>query len=227
MPSDLVTLSGALTVAKTDADAQLVFGWANVSMSDGAEVWDSDDETVPPESLEKAAYEFVIKSRETGTDHDGGPARGTLVESLVTTAEKQERMGLPEGALPVGWWVGFHVNDDAAWKSVKDGDRLMFSIEGTARREVVEDDETRTTKAVQGSSEARTEALRDALSGMESGYVWVRATFDDSVVYETSNDGDTQCWSRPYTLGADGVPMFGQPTAVEVAEVVVPEGAPV
>lgn len=138
MPPELVTLSGDFTVAKADEDERLVFGWANVSQkSDGAEVWDTDDENVPPTDLEKAAYDFVLLSRETGTDHDGGPAVGQLVESLVTTVEKQQKMGLTGDELPVGWWVGFHVEDDAAWASVKSGDRLMFSIEGQAVRDEV------------------------------------------------------------------------------------------
>lgn len=135
-----VTLTGDLTVAKADTAERLVFGWASLSSDvDGQTVWDSDNESVPPESLEKAAYQFVQVSREAGTDHDGGPARGTLVESLVTTAEKQAKMGLEPGTLPVGWWVGFHIDDDDAWASVAKGERLMFSIEGTAvRREVTE-----------------------------------------------------------------------------------------
>jgi len=46
-------------------------------------------------------------------------------------------MGLSPDALPTGWWVGFHVESDEVWKSVKDGTYSMFSIQGTAIRSEV------------------------------------------------------------------------------------------
>ena len=41
-------------------------------------------------------------------------------------------MGLAKDALPLGWWVGFRVDDDAAWEGVKKGEYKMFSIQGVA-----------------------------------------------------------------------------------------------
>jgi hypothetical protein len=55
---------------------------------------------------------------------------------MFFSPEKLEKLGLPTDALPTGWWVGFHVEDDAAWARVKDGTYKMFSIQGTALREV-------------------------------------------------------------------------------------------
>ena len=46
-------------------------------------------------------------------------------------------MGIPEGILPVGWWIGFKVTDPEVWEKVKDGTYSMFSIEGEAVREEV------------------------------------------------------------------------------------------
>lgn len=43
-------------------------------------------------------------------------------------------MGIPEGTLPVGWWIGFQVTDADVWEKVKDGTYSMFSIEGKAER---------------------------------------------------------------------------------------------
>ncbi len=43
-------------------------------------------------------------------------------------------MGIPEGTLPVGWWIGFQVTDADVWEKVKDGTYSMFSIEGEAER---------------------------------------------------------------------------------------------
>ena len=69
----------------------------------------------------------------------GGVA--TLVESVVFTEEKQRAMGIPEGTLPVGWWIGFKVLDADVWEKVKDGTYSMFSIEGEAERAEVEDED--------------------------------------------------------------------------------------
>ena len=57
-----------------------------------------------------------------------------LIESVVFTEEKMAAMGIPEGTLPVGWWIGFQVTDADVWKKVKDGTYSMFSIEGKAER---------------------------------------------------------------------------------------------
>ena len=45
-----------------------------------------------------------------------------------------KEMGIPEGTLPVGWWIGFQVTDADVWEKVKDGTYSMFSIEGKAER---------------------------------------------------------------------------------------------
>ena len=55
------------------------------------------------------------------------------------TKEKMQAMGIPEGIVPEGWWIGFYVDDDEAWKKVKSGVYQMFSIEGQGIREEVDD----------------------------------------------------------------------------------------
>ncbi len=130
--SESVTLSGEFAVAKTDDDAQVVFGWASVAQkADGTAVVDSDNELIDPAALETAAYDFVLTSREGGADHTGAPV-GRLVESIVFTAEKQEALGLAPGTLPIGWFVGYKIDDPSVWASVKSAERVMFSIDATA-----------------------------------------------------------------------------------------------
>ena len=46
-------------------------------------------------------------------------------------------LGIPDGTLPVGWWIGFKVTDEDVWAKVKDGTYPMFSIEGSAIREEI------------------------------------------------------------------------------------------
>lgn len=122
------------TIAKVDDDARLVFGWSSVSVrKDGEQVEDSQGDLIDPADLEAAAYEFVLKFREANAMHEG-PTVGTLVESFVSTPDKLAAMGLPGDALPVGWWAGWHIDDDEVWAGVKDGRYRMFSIEGRAER---------------------------------------------------------------------------------------------
>lgn len=125
-------------VAKIDNDRQIVFGWANVCIkTSGEQVVDSDDEMIDPDELENAAYNFVLSANDgTGEEHLG-VSKGQLIESMFFTPEKLVAMGLAKNALPIGWWVGFHVEDEKAWRRVKSGRHKMFSIQGVSRREEV------------------------------------------------------------------------------------------
>ncbi|MEW6183043.1 MAG: XkdF-like putative serine protease domain-containing protein [Bacillota bacterium] len=126
-----------MKLIKTDADRNLVFGWASVAIrKDGDPVVDMQQEIVDVSALEDAAYAFVLKFRKTGVEH-AGEAVGELVESFMVTPEKLAKMGLPANALPTGWWVGFHVSDDAVFSQVKSGAYSMFSIQGQAKRKEV------------------------------------------------------------------------------------------
>lgn len=126
----------SFSVLKTDEDKRLVFGWASISITvAGEQLEDRQEDIIDPEDLEEAAYEYVLEFRDTGEEHiPSMRKKGKLVESCVLTAEKQKAMGIPEGTVPVGWWIGFKIEDDAAWDRVKNGTYKMFSIEGKANR---------------------------------------------------------------------------------------------
>jgi 2'-5' RNA ligase/predicted ABC-type ATPase len=128
------------TILKTDNDKRLVFGWASISITaDGEQLEDRQQDMIDPEDLEESVYEYVLNFRDTGEEHiPTMRKKGKLVESCVFTVEKQKAMGIPEGTLPVGWWIGFKIEDDAAWERVKNGTYRMFSIEGKALREPIE-----------------------------------------------------------------------------------------
>lgn len=136
--ADDTVFEGTLEIQKSNDDDQTVFGWAKIAVkTDGSTHVDSEDDTVDPEELAKAAYEFVLDYRDASADHDGGPTVGTLVESMVFTPDKLAKMGLAADALPLGWWVGFKL-DSLTYADVKKGRFKMFSIEGSAVREKVE-----------------------------------------------------------------------------------------
>lgn len=132
-------IKGKFQVKKSNDDKRLAFGWASVAQEeDGGTLIDLSDDVIEPEVLENAAYNFVRFYREGGEMHERGGC-AELVESVVFTPEKCKAMGIQEGTLPTGWWIGFYVTDDEVWEKVKSGEYPMFSIEGTAIREEVKE----------------------------------------------------------------------------------------
>ena len=131
------TLCGRFSIQKSSDEKRLAFGWASISQDEsGVELVDLAEDIIDPDTLENAAYEFVRLYREGGEMHERGDC-AVLVESVVFTKEKMAAMGIPEGTLPTGWWIGFYVPDDEVWEKVKSGEYPMFSIEGTAIPETV------------------------------------------------------------------------------------------
>lgn len=130
------TIHGRFNIQKSSDEKRLAFGWASIAQDEtGAELVDLSEDVIDPETLENAAYEFVKFYREGGEMHERGDC-AVLVESVVFTKEKMAAMGIPDGTLPVGWWIGFYVTDEEVWEKVKSGEYPMFSIEGTAAVEI-------------------------------------------------------------------------------------------
>ena len=133
---DQVRIIGDLT--KLDEDKRLAFGWAYVTEEDGEIVADHSGDFVDKAALpdlEDAAYDFVLVSREADDMHVQVEGVAKLVESVMLTPEKIEAMGITTKRL--GWWLGFHVEDEAVWAKVKRGERSQFSISGVGEREEV------------------------------------------------------------------------------------------
>jgi hypothetical protein len=121
-------------IAKENSDQHLVFGWANVSVeADGNVPLDWQGDITAPQVLEKAAYKYVLKNKGTGEMHQGEQV-GFLVESVMFTKQKMASMGIPEGTVPEGWWIGFYIPDDEVVAKIKNGEYKMFSIQGKAKK---------------------------------------------------------------------------------------------
>ena len=134
------------SIAKVDDEKRQVFGWASVTEINGDPVVDLQGDLMETYELEKAAYDYVLNSRVGGEMHErvgkSSPKQvGTLIESMVITPEKIEKMGLPPET-PHGWWIGFQVGrddfGDKAWDKVKKGDYTGFSIHGLGKRQSME-----------------------------------------------------------------------------------------
>jgi Putative phage serine protease XkdF len=126
-------------ISKVDTEKRQVFGWATVTHVDGKEVVDLQDDYIPMEEIEKAAYNYVLTSRKGGDMHaregDGPRHTADLIESVIFSPEKISKMGLDPDAFPkMGWWLGMKVNDEEQWELVKKGERTGFSIHGKGHR---------------------------------------------------------------------------------------------
>ena len=127
-------------ITKIDEERKLVFGWAYIAKStDGTVIVDKQGDFIDDDwELESAAYRFVKDFGGVGDEMHMDVPVSRIVESVVFTPEKLEKMGLAKDALPVGWWVGFQVEDDRVWADVKAGKYRAFSIGGAGVREKVE-----------------------------------------------------------------------------------------
>lgn len=133
-------------VAKIDPDQRLVFGWASIVERGGEPVVDKQDDIIEPEEMEKAVYNFVLDARVAGDHHEKVDV-GRLVESVFFDADKMAAMAksLTDRGIDnqieidaVGWWLGFHIDDDEVWKDIKSGKSPGFSIGGRATVEELE-----------------------------------------------------------------------------------------
>lgn len=131
---DSVYIGVDFELYKAREDEGLVSGWANVALDkDGNAPIDWQGDVIHPATLEKAAIAFMLDYRGSGEMHKG-MSKGTVVESIVLTKEKQAAMGIPDGIVPEGWFITVKVHDPEVFAKVKDGKYRMFSIQGTAKR---------------------------------------------------------------------------------------------
>lgn len=118
-----------------EVEQQLVFGWANVTIQeDGTTPFDYQGDIIDTDVLESAAYNFVLQHGLANQEHEMDTECGWLVESMMFTKDKMAALGIPEGMIPEGWFVGFYIPDPDVYRKVRDGEYNMFSIEGRAQR---------------------------------------------------------------------------------------------
>lgn len=137
------------TVAKVDQAQHIVFGWFSVISVGGKPVVDTQDDIISAETLESAAYSFVLDSRVAGEMHQDGKdgeirGVGRLVESVVFTSEKVGAMvqSLKDQGIAatidlgcVAWWGGMKIDDPKVWEAVTAGNLKAWSIGGKAKRD--------------------------------------------------------------------------------------------
>lgn len=139
MPEDPHTTTIRGEFSKLDEERRIAFGWAYTAKIGDFIVLDHSEEFIDDialPDLENAVYTFVKDVRQADEMHLRDDGVGVLVESVMLTEDKIEKMGLTGER--VGWWLGFFVQDDQVWAKVKDGTYAQFSIRGIGDREEVE-----------------------------------------------------------------------------------------
>jgi hypothetical protein len=135
-----------VSVVKVDDEQRLVFGFFSINKVGDDLVEDLQGDIMETDTLEKAAYDFVLNARVAGEEHVRKNV-GQLVESIMLTYEKQMAISECLKTLGIdasfnlgceGWFGGFKVNDDDVWKAVKNGDYPAFSIGGGGKRLPIE-----------------------------------------------------------------------------------------
>lgn len=121
---------------KAVEEKKQVFGWASVAKDkDGNIITDRQGDVIDIEDLESPVYDYVLKFGDSGEEHNPFlRKKAKIIESVVFTKQKTQAMGIPDGIVPEGWWIGVQIFDDDVWKKVKNGVYKMFSIEGKAKR---------------------------------------------------------------------------------------------
>ena len=117
-------------------EEHLIWGWASVVSKDGVPVVDLGGDIIPPSVMEEAATEYMLTSRQGLDMHDGEPTAIT-VHSFPLTKQIAELFGI--SCDREGWIICQKVLDEDVWASIKQGDRLAFSIGGAAQYVEVDD----------------------------------------------------------------------------------------
>ena len=134
-------------VVKNDTSHQIAGGWFAVF-----NIFDSDEEIISHvdiPSYQARAIDFARNSRVCNFNHERDqPARGYLVDNIVFDTPEFARhvihqlTGLPEASIPIirlGHFGSFQFDDPEDFALVVENGG-MFSIEGRARRHLIEED---------------------------------------------------------------------------------------
>jgi hypothetical protein len=134
------SFDGDQLVRKLDDDQHMVWGWANVITVKGQPVVDEHKDIIEPDTMEKAATEFMKDVRThaamhrydwvvKGDDLVHEPVQiGTVVHSLPLSYGLAKLLGVSTDV--EGWIVGVHVTNESEWQKYKDGTYKSFSIGG-------------------------------------------------------------------------------------------------
>lgn len=117
-------------------EQQLVYGVVyEPGNADDPETWDSHEDFMTAEEIEKAAHGFLKDARNIDKQHDFEAGVGEVVESYIAPAD----FTIGEHKIKKGSWVLVTKASDEVWEEIKKGEITGYSMAGTA--EVIEKQE--------------------------------------------------------------------------------------
>jgi hypothetical protein len=129
-------------IMKADEDQKLVFGFFSINKVGQELVEDLEGDLIETDTLEKAAYNFVLNARIAGEEHIRKGV-GRLVESVFFSYEKQNTIQKCLNDMGIGakldlgcegWFGGFKVDSEEVWEAIKKGEYPAFSIGGSCKK---------------------------------------------------------------------------------------------
>ena len=178
----------------------------------------------------KAALEVVLKEKDATVENDAQ-------EEQNMSMQKNEASGLYEVDLEDGEVKAFRTEEKAqewldackAYADAVEAAEAEKSEEDTEVEEKSEEDAVDGEKAVVGSMEERYQKLHAALNAAvgDNSYAYVVATFESSVIFEMydRDAGAYSYYQSDYSIDDEGEFKFGEPTEVELVEVVMAKTA--
>lgn len=121
-------------ILKFDEEDRMVWGWASVITENDKPVIDSQGDIISPDTLLKAATDFMLSLRVAKRMHSGKKV-GDFVHSLPLTKDIANALGISSDK--EGWIVACKVYDEDTWQLIKSGKLPAFSIGGSAKRKKV------------------------------------------------------------------------------------------
>lgn len=121
----------SVEILRSDDEQRVVWGWVSVATEKGEKVFDTHGDHIPMAELEKASVDFMLKHRVGKAQHVGGKV-SDVIGCVPLSKELADALGVQcdrEGLI-----MGFRVNDDDVWDSVKKGEFPAFSIGGRGVR---------------------------------------------------------------------------------------------
>lgn len=130
-------LAGA--VVKADGERQYTLTVAYpANRPDAGIAKDGFQDFARPETVEKAAWNYLAKSPNVGLWHqDGTDGAGRVVESYIYRGPDWQIDGSEYVVKSGDWLVGIQWNDEA-WQDIKDGKIGGVSMQGIAKRQVAD-----------------------------------------------------------------------------------------
>ena len=130
LDKDVVEKSKKVRVFKSDKMHQIVYGV--VLAPDEV---DFQDDYMVMEDIEKAAHDYLIKSRIVGKQHEE-KNDADVVESYIAPQDMEfDGQNGPQKVKKGSWIIGIKVNDPKEWEKILDGSYTGFSVGGVGERE--------------------------------------------------------------------------------------------